>query len=812
MKKPYYPSEPLDDGQFRLLKLYPGQEDEALECNLLIRSLRPHPNADGNKASQYRAPEPYEALSYTWGEAGDDELFVKILSKNEPHRVSVRPSLESALRQLRNPNEPKFFWVDALCINQEEEDQSEKNSQIPEMSQIYNNAETVCIWLGIHENDSDRAMKFIKQCLNLENLDKLVEDASYSRDWAALSTLMRRPWFSRRWIVQEIAVAKAAILHCGDSMVPWQEFAHAISLFSSNQNKVRQLLRQSRKFHNHPDYLGDVTELGATRLVATSENIFRKSDDGLIMEHMSSLEYLMSTLSNFEATDPHDIVYAIIWLSRDARPQSKKRLGEPRNVYSPIPNSETSSPHSPRSTFDVEPGSIYKLNTKNPNIHRGRQEGTSLDIITRPALKKDRRNTMPGETSLIPFRIQDGMEPTSVHPKRGYGTGPSIGANKNALNETKIPQFSEVISCESVERQAGFDFPTPIKNEDVVKKVVAKWTDSYLSRGITIDYKKSVFEVCRDFLAFTIHRSESLDMICFPWAPDDPGLPSWIPRLSDKAYGLCNDNTYRRINADPLVGSPGSGRRHYNAFPNTKARLKSLGSTDTSLTVSGFVFDKIRYKQLPAIGGVIPSQWLIAGGWDNTSTYPRDHFWRTLVGNRDTHGQKPPPHWKIACRDAFSRRPAGGALNTGEILTYECPSATKDFVERVQHMVWGRRMVILCQSKDPSRNDSPEKSLGLAPSKCKKGDLVCILSGCSVPVLLRKFVDNNRIRTPADCTCHRIDCQCNEKGGSNSGPNNREAKVHYRFIGECYVHGMMDGEANGIVKEKELPKQEFEIR
>jgi hypothetical protein len=41
--------------------------------------------------------------------------------------------------------------------------------------------------------------------------------------------------------------------------------------------------------------------------------------------------------------------------------------------------------------------------------------------------------------------------------------------------------------------------------------------------------------------------------------------------------------------------------------------------------------------------------------------------------------------------------------------------------------------------------------------------MICILFGCSVPVVLRRF---------------------NEAG-----------KFYHKFIGECYAHGMMDGEA-----------------
>jgi hypothetical protein len=53
--------------------------------------------------------------------------------------------------------------------------------------------------------------------------------------------------------------------------------------------------------------------------------------------------------------------------------------------------------------------------------------------------------------------------------------------------------------------------------------------------------------------------------------------------------------------------------------------------------------------------------------------------------------------------------------------------------------------------------------LGMAPNRSRKGDIVCILFGCSVPVVLRKAADGTK----------------------------------YVFIGECYVDGYMAGEAVG---------------
>jgi hypothetical protein len=34
--------------------------------------------------------------------------------------------------------------------------------------------------------------------------------------------LMQRRWFSRRWVVQEIALAREAVIYCGADKIPWK--------------------------------------------------------------------------------------------------------------------------------------------------------------------------------------------------------------------------------------------------------------------------------------------------------------------------------------------------------------------------------------------------------------------------------------------------------------------------------------------------------------------------------------------------------------------------------------------------------------
>jgi hypothetical protein len=277
-------------------------------------------------------------------------------------------------------------------------------------------------------------------------------------------------------------------------------------------------------------------------------------------------------------------------------------------------------------------------------------------------------------------------------------------------------------------------------------------------RSYEVDYEKSYYEVFIDFLRFTFKRSRSLDILCRPWAPTgiEPALPSWIPTLDNAAFRANTRGVYSRVRADPLVGMPHHGKPTYGAARTYPARFRFGENPDVhNLFVDGFLLDTIIKKELPAQEGNVPNSWLETGGWRGAIGPAPDRYWRTLVADRSPDGLNPPSTYQRACEYAYHLGPEGGDLNTERHIMNNCPEIVAEFLRRVQCVVW-KRVLISTQSG----------YLGLAPEKADIGDLVCILYGCTVPVALRKIV---RDRTTGES--------------------------HYQFIGECYIHGMMDGQA-----------------
>ncbi len=218
-----------------------------------------------------------------------------------------------------------------------------------------------------------------------------------------------------------------------------------------------------------------------------------------------------------------------------------------------------------------------------------------------------------------------------------------------------------------------------------------------------------------------------------------------------------------------------------------------------SLFVRGFVLDKVKVKSETARQGIIPAEWLKVVQWDHGKAAAPDRFWRTLVADRGPDGRRPPDIYQSAFNYAFQKKGQRGDLNTREMILFgKCPSMAIDFLRRVQAVVWKRSLILT----------EREHFLGLASSKAQVGDLICVLYGCSVPVVLRRIA---RTTTSGDNPSNSI---------PRSAPKNRfpprsdssKSDHYYEFIGESYIHGMMDGEALRHQRIRDLQGQEFELR
>jgi len=276
----------LDTSGVCLLQLFRGNFVAEVRCDLFEGWI-----------SQARDGFPYEVLSYTWGST---EKTAQITVNGSPMRVTS--SLYTALQYLRLEDEDRVMWIDAICIDQE--NLEERRHQVQHMSDIYKEAEQVIVWLGEGTGETDLVMDLMK---GLQGDHIKVEG-----DWRRLAPLwigqgdieqktsiwlegmkamLSRPWFWRIWILQEIANARVATIHCGTKSVSARIFAQFPSIIGLEPNSHCQAVLDIM-----PGLSRKESWWGQDRNLHNLLMKFRKS----------------------EATDQRDVIYALLGISLDA--------------------------------------------------------------------------------------------------------------------------------------------------------------------------------------------------------------------------------------------------------------------------------------------------------------------------------------------------------------------------------------------------------------------------------------------------------------------------------------------------------------
>jgi hypothetical protein len=291
-----YSQDTLDARRFRLLHIHPAiDEDERLECTCIPFEIDNAP--------------AYEALSYVWGPIQQPD---EILCNGQS--IGIQPSLSSALKRLRLPHSERIIWADAICINQS--DNVEKSHQVPLMGSIYSKAERVVVWLGqghpIETRTAFQALRYIASACYQYNQENGIDDEDYYANHKAVSLpeeafssevctsleeLFNNPWFSRIWCVQEIQLARDALVLRGHDEIPWADLAMGASwIFDKNTG------------------VSDETD----PLVALLDNIQTGGVEVMRRKDLGTTTLLENLFNfrRFEASDPRDKVYGLsnlIW-------------------------------------------------------------------------------------------------------------------------------------------------------------------------------------------------------------------------------------------------------------------------------------------------------------------------------------------------------------------------------------------------------------------------------------------------------------------------------------------------------------------
>ncbi|KAH8892923.1 HET-domain-containing protein [Thozetella sp. PMI_491] len=288
-------SEQLDNSSIRLIKIFPGGPSSPVKISLTTHKLQ---------------KSKYEALSYVWGTSL--WKFPIICNKQT---MEIGFNLHQALNERRRRGSSLLLWADAICINQG--DLNERSQQVQIMDRIYQEASQVIVWLGNLDNHEDRISRFVQLASTLYresggptfDIDRptreqprlnLKEGNAVEKLRGVKQTIIDvcvNQWFTRKWVVQELIMAKKAVMWINHEevdadVVLWL----TVRLFIQDAALRFQVL--------HPILFS------AKILLAPFYFRYRGESGGRSTKKMS-LGAVLGRLRGMDTTNPHDQIFAI---------------------------------------------------------------------------------------------------------------------------------------------------------------------------------------------------------------------------------------------------------------------------------------------------------------------------------------------------------------------------------------------------------------------------------------------------------------------------------------------------------------------
>lgn len=268
---------------------------------------------------------PYDALSYTWGD-GAREKSVFCNGK----RLPVTKTLCEALNRFRHPTDVVTLWVDWICVCQERV--RERNAQVKMMGEIFKSARKVIVWLGDDYDDSRAGMQLAKQLLHIAlyqpagglspaDLETHGLPKRGHKRWKALALILRRPWFWRTWVVQEVAMNPNVELVLGSLSFTWDELELIVSLLEGQLPQAWHLDQAVTALELPFSRINRIRLRHQSRVTSNFQaqpGALEDSDDAQIADYDNEPDLLdlLFMSRHLGASDPRDKIYALLGLGK----------------------------------------------------------------------------------------------------------------------------------------------------------------------------------------------------------------------------------------------------------------------------------------------------------------------------------------------------------------------------------------------------------------------------------------------------------------------------------------------------------------
>ncbi|TPR07961.1 hypothetical protein CAN33_0016455 [Aspergillus niger] len=775
----------LKDREFRLLVLCSAPNKYHPLIARLQKDIFRKEASDVDSLDEKR---DYAALSYSWGDGSADHHIYLLPEGTDRIEDSlslpIRENLFCALHRLRRKDQNVTLWVDALCIDQE--NNAEKTRQLGCMVDIYGQARMVCIWLGESDNErrSDKAMDFIPQLVDMATLDANTDGKDHAHQWAALSELTRDPWFARRWIVQEISLASKAVVYCGEKMVHWDVLVDAIALLVANEERVRALFDPS-KWRYGRNTLGEIQFSSANILLEVISSLFPTTEDRSKHKPLKSLEYLVTTLQTFDASDPRDLIYALVHISRDysegritmghqltEKQQSLEELDQPTEKQQSYEKVQQTQPQ-----LHIDYGTPIPTAFKQFTEYCVKLSG-SLDIICRPWAKKPKsqewsllktseeclyNNLLPSWVPLLENAEFGGPGQSHKGRKNGRSFVGTVGQPiYNASNnmQAKNVIFSEepmsmkvtglllgtveevsprcsggVVFRESLRLGGweGIDHGPKVVPAKIWRTLIADRTSNGLSPPPW--YQRACLrslEIADMFSGGDLNTGQLSDEVVF--------VRDYLRRVREVTWNRCFFKAAGHEDAHI------SDKHHATGDDKAKVELQASNYGDGMPDIMVEITDQIQHKEnLDTDLSIIDAEKLVQDGEATEQA-----------------GNENPVH-------------VSKGVDYPNVLIHNEPNMEMLTVTPSEKI--GRNYTSGQEAE--SNSERTADCFGICPRNTSIKDKVCILFGCSVPVILRPL-----------------------------------GKDTYELVGEAYVHGVMNGEVVKNMEEEVLKRSTkiFDIR
>ena len=301
-----YAYEAVQPWQTRILCLHSAlprsdeRTDSKLRADLKIVNLH---TLEGVSVQETGEIIDYEALSYSWDHP---ELSEVLICNGAARMISVDNAV--AFQALRHPSQTIYLWIDAVCINQE--DEQEKSEQVAKMLNVFRKARSVRVWLGdIAGVNPSMTLAFacFEKIGMLEGDLRVANASGHSSQclhrlreiYISLLDFYGKRWLGRTWVRQEIYAARHMVIQYDVYKAAWDDFV-----------RLAQLLKFVRHLLPDQDDSWQRRELLVERLLAEAQVNALVPRSG-VKSPRDLLEVLTQS-KLFGVTEKKDTLYAVL--------------------------------------------------------------------------------------------------------------------------------------------------------------------------------------------------------------------------------------------------------------------------------------------------------------------------------------------------------------------------------------------------------------------------------------------------------------------------------------------------------------------